>query len=78
MEISMTINLKCYSYSILTGSFPYWLKTAASLQVLILRSNQFYGDLINNSSFNKNSFSNLQIIDLSHNYFSGPLPSNFF
>lgn len=58
------------------GHFPYWLKAASSLRVLILGSNRFYGHIDN--SFNKNSFSNLQIIDLSRNHLSGPLPSNFF
>ncbi|KAA0039946.1 receptor like protein 30-like [Cucumis melo var. makuwa] len=60
----------------ITGYFPYWLKAALNLQVLILRSNRFYGHI--NNSFTKDSFSNLRIIDLSHNYFSGPLPSKFF
>ncbi|CAK9328552.1 unnamed protein product [Citrullus colocynthis] len=60
----------------ITGHFPYRLKAASSLQVLILRSNRFYGHI--NNSFNKDSFSNLQIIDLSRNHLSGPLPSNFF
>uniref|UniRef100_A0A9I9DRG2 Receptor-like protein 12 n=1 Tax=Cucumis melo TaxID=3656 RepID=A0A9I9DRG2_CUCME len=56
--------------------FPHWLKAALNLQVLILRSNGFYGHI--NNSFTKDSFSNLQIIDLSRNYFSGPWPSKFF
>ncbi|TYK24555.1 receptor like protein 30-like [Cucumis melo var. makuwa] len=60
----------------ITGYFPYWLKTVLDLQVLILRSNRFYGHI--NNSFTKDSFSNLRIIDLSRNYFSGPLPSKFF
>ncbi|KAL0538411.1 hypothetical protein IC582_027430 [Cucumis melo] len=59
----------------ITGHFPYWLKSALYLQVIILRSNQFYGRI--NNTFNKDSFSNLRIIDLSHNNFDGPLPSNF-
>ncbi|KAL0538399.1 hypothetical protein IC582_027417 [Cucumis melo] len=60
----------------ITGYFPHWLKAALNLQVLILRSNGFYGHI--NNSFTKDSFSNLQIIDLSRNYFSGPWPSKFF
>ncbi|CAK9328561.1 unnamed protein product [Citrullus colocynthis] len=67
------LDLKSNNFS---GHFPYRLKAASSLQVLILRSNRFYGHI--NNSFNKDSFSNLQIIDLSRNHLSGPLPSNFF
>uniref|UniRef100_A0A0A0LJQ6 Leucine-rich repeat-containing N-terminal plant-type domain-containing protein n=1 Tax=Cucumis sativus TaxID=3659 RepID=A0A0A0LJQ6_CUCSA len=63
-------------YNNITGYFPWWLKAALNLQVLILRSNRFYGHI--NNSFHKDSFSNLRIIDLSHNYFIGPLPSNLF
>nr|XP_023894420.1 receptor-like protein Cf-9 homolog [Quercus suber] len=46
------------------------------LQVLILRSNKFNGQLDNFKT--KSSFSLLRIIDLSHNEFSGSLPTNFF
>uniref|UniRef100_A0A0A0K946 Uncharacterized protein n=2 Tax=Cucumis sativus TaxID=3659 RepID=A0A0A0K946_CUCSA len=59
----------------ITGYFPSRLKPALYLQVIILRSNQFYGHI--NDTFHKDSFSNLRIIDLSHNNFDGPLPSNF-
>ncbi|XP_022145113.1 receptor-like protein 12 [Momordica charantia] len=60
----------------ITGYFPHWLQSASSLQVLILRSNRFYGHI--NNSMTRHSFPNLRIIDLSRNYFSGPLPSNLF
>ena len=57
-------------------SFPYWLEDLPVLQVLILRSNKFNGQLDNFKT--KSSFSLLRIIDLSHNEFSGSLPTNFF
>ncbi|XP_022717797.1 receptor-like protein 12 [Durio zibethinus] len=45
------------------------------LQVLVLRSNRFYG--LDNSKVTS-SFTHLRVIDLSHNHFSGYLPMKFF
>ncbi|XP_022717795.1 probable LRR receptor-like serine/threonine-protein kinase At1g34110 [Durio zibethinus] len=45
------------------------------LQVLVLRSNRFYG--LDNSKVTS-SFTHLRVIDLSHNHFSGYLPTKFF
>ncbi|XP_059663945.1 receptor-like protein 6 [Cornus florida] len=56
--------------------FPFWLKTLPELKVLILRFNRFHGAILNpNSSF---AFPKLQILDLSHNGFTGKLPSGYF
>ncbi|XP_044473185.1 receptor-like protein 7 [Mangifera indica] len=56
--------------------FPYWLGTLSELKVLVLRSNRFYGPIqISKSLFH---FSNLQILDLSHNEFKGFLPRKLF
>ncbi|KAG6658638.1 hypothetical protein CIPAW_04G175600 [Carya illinoinensis] len=57
-------------------TFPLWLETLPVLQILILRSNGFYG-AIRNIQINC-TFSNLHIIDLSHNNFSGDLPAECF
>ncbi|WRX28576.1 Leucine-rich repeat - like 10, partial [Theobroma cacao] len=57
-------------------TFPHWLASLPDLQVLILRKNRLYGPMPNSiASYN---FSALQIIDLSHNVLTGPLPTKFF
>ncbi|KAG5551567.1 hypothetical protein RHGRI_009840 [Rhododendron griersonianum] len=56
--------------------FPFWLLSLPELQVLILRSNRFHGAIENPKTNLK--FPKLRIIDLSHNGFSGTLPSEYF
>ncbi|KAB1209231.1 Receptor-like protein 12 [Morella rubra] len=56
-------------------TFPFWLGTLAQLKILVLRSNRFHG-VINDPETN-DTFPKLRIIDLSHNDFSGNLPSRF-
>ncbi|XP_058211408.1 receptor-like protein 6 [Rhododendron vialii] len=56
--------------------FPFWLGSLPELQVLILRSNRFHGAIENPKTNLK--FPKLRIIDLSHNGFSGTLPSEYF
>ncbi|XP_058211277.1 receptor-like protein 7 [Rhododendron vialii] len=58
------------------GTFPFLLGALPDLKVLILRSNKFHG-VIENPEINL-AFPKLRIIDLSHNEFSGNLPSNYF
>ncbi|XVF18631.1 hypothetical protein REPUB_Repub11eG0039200 [Reevesia pubescens] len=60
----------------LKDTFPHWLGQLPLLQVLILRSNRFHGPIHNSTA--PSSFPKLQIIDLSHNEFTGLLPTNFF
>ncbi|XP_052888088.1 receptor-like protein 7 [Gossypium arboreum] len=60
----------------LTDRFPHWLALLPSLQVLILRSNRFYGSL--RHSIASSNFFSLEIIDLSGNEFTGTLPTRFF
>ncbi|KAI8558073.1 hypothetical protein RHMOL_Rhmol04G0060200 [Rhododendron molle] len=57
-------------------TFPLWLGALPELQVLVLRSNRFHGAIENPKTNLK--FSKLRIIDLSHNGFSGTLPSEYF
>ncbi|XP_030539642.1 receptor-like protein 6 [Rhodamnia argentea] len=56
--------------------FPSWLGSLLGLKVLILRYNGFHG-LIGERA-DGIEFPMLQILDLSHNIFSGGLPSKYF
>ncbi|GLT39476.1 hypothetical protein SLA2020_136640 [Shorea laevis] len=60
----------------LNDSFPQWLGVLPRLRVLILRSNLFHGAISN--SMPTFYFSQLRIIDVSRNDFTGLLPSNYF
>ncbi|KAK9016525.1 hypothetical protein V6N11_079021 [Hibiscus sabdariffa] len=60
----------------LNDTFPDWLGNLDQLQVLILRSNMFYGQVDRYEV--TVSFTRLRVIDISHNSFSGYLPMNFF
>ncbi|ESR40790.1 hypothetical protein KPL70_020990 [Citrus sinensis] len=51
--------------------FPCWLKNASGLQVLVLRSNKFSGNI--SCPRNNVSWTKLQIVDLASNNFSGRL-----
>ncbi|KAA3467748.1 LRR receptor-like serine/threonine-protein kinase GSO1 [Gossypium australe] len=60
----------------LSDTFPHWLGMLPKLQALILRSNRFHGSIqVSSTTF---SFSRLQMVDLSHNDFTGLLPTEFF
>lgn len=56
--------------------FPKWLLKLPKLQVLSLRSNKFHGTIT--TSKTKHLSSQLKIIDLSHNEFTGHLPAWLF
>ncbi|KAL9457329.1 hypothetical protein AB3S75_006387 [Citrus x aurantiifolia] len=60
----------------ITDVFPSWLGTLPELEVLVLKSNNFHGEIKEpRTTFD---FSKLRIIDLSHNRFGGILPSKHF
>ncbi|KAL7190944.1 hypothetical protein ACSBR2_023088 [Camellia fascicularis] len=59
-----------------SDKFPYWLENLTSLRVLILRFNKFHGLILNSEC--KFPFPNLRVMDLSNNYFTGPLPRKYF
>ncbi|KAH9779615.1 Receptor-like protein 7 [Citrus sinensis] len=62
--------------NMISDTFPSWLGSLPELKILVLRSNRFYGPLYNsNITF---PFPALQIIDLSHNEFTGFLPTTIF
>ncbi|KAL8539228.1 hypothetical protein ACS0TY_001011 [Phlomoides rotata] len=58
-------------------TFPTWLQNLTGLKVLILKSNCFHSSISPPLS-NINSFSSLQIIDVSHNNFTGILQEKLF
>ncbi|TYH86600.1 hypothetical protein ES332_D01G055300v1 [Gossypium tomentosum] len=60
----------------INDTFPHWLGDLPRLQVLVLRSNYFHGQIAH--SANESHFSTLQILCLSHNRFSGFLPTTYF
>ncbi|KAG7599117.1 Leucine-rich repeat typical subtype [Arabidopsis suecica] len=62
--------------NIIKDTFPFWLGSLPSLNVLILRSNQFYGPVY--QPHLSAGFQNLRVIDISHNGFSGSLPPSYF
>ncbi|XP_059289322.1 putative receptor like protein 25 [Lycium ferocissimum] len=59
------------------NTFPCMLKKFSNLYVLVLRSNRFHGNL-RCPIANNETWSKLQIIDLSANNFSGSLPTRYF
>ncbi|CAF1957696.1 unnamed protein product, partial [Brassica napus] len=61
----------------INDTFQFWLESLRNLQVLVLHSNEFHGLLQYHPNVTP-SFSQLRIIDISHNSFTGTLPSNFF
>ncbi|KAM7481586.1 hypothetical protein LguiB_006169 [Lonicera macranthoides] len=61
----------------LNDTFPVWLGALPKLKVLIFKSNRFHGS-IPNSVHIKSPFTNLKIIDLSNNEFSGRIPLKYF
>ncbi|XP_059663584.1 receptor-like protein 6 [Cornus florida] len=62
--------------NLINDTFPVWLGTLSNLTVLILQFNKFHGSIPN--PYSNVAFPSLHIIDLSHNCFTGELPSNFF
>ncbi|KAJ8451215.1 hypothetical protein Cgig2_013987 [Carnegiea gigantea] len=53
-------------------TFPSWLGALPSLHILVLRYNKFYGS-VPSPAFDS-EFTQLRIIDISHNFHVGPLP----
>jgi len=62
--------------NMIDDTFPSFLETLPKLEVVILRSNKLHGSLKGPTV--KESFSKLQIFDLSNNNLSGPLPTEYF
>nr|TKR86100.1 hypothetical protein D5086_0000240030 [Populus alba] len=62
--------------NMIDDTFPSFLETLPQLEVVVLRSNKLHGSLKGPTV--KDSFSKLQILDLSNNSLSGPLPTDYF
>ncbi|KAL9346183.1 hypothetical protein Peur_061036 [Populus x canadensis] len=62
--------------NMIDDTFPSFLETLPKLEVVVLRSNKLHGSLKGPTV--KESFSKLQIFDLSNNSLSGPLPTEYF
>ena len=60
----------------INGIFPHWLGTLPNLRVLVLHANRFQYTIGN--PMTKFTFTNLQLIDISHNEFHGYLPTKYF
>ncbi|GMP98260.1 hypothetical protein CsSME_00046215 [Camellia sinensis var. sinensis] len=63
-------------HNFIEDAFPFWLENLPQLKVIVLRDNKFHG-LIGQPR-KRLAFANLHIIDVSHNDFTGPLPSKYF
>ncbi|XP_047320312.1 receptor-like protein Cf-9 [Impatiens glandulifera] len=61
--------------NMINGTFPIWVDALPRLEVLVLRSNKFHGFL--NISMTPSPFPELRIFDISHNEFTGHLPSYY-
>ncbi|XP_010413968.1 PREDICTED: receptor-like protein 12 isoform X1 [Camelina sativa] len=62
----------------INDSFPFWLKALKNLKVLTLRSNRFVGSISPPDDQGPLAFPKLQILEISHNRFTGTLPRNYF
>ncbi|XP_031266265.1 receptor-like protein 7 isoform X2 [Pistacia vera] len=60
----------------INDTFPSWLETLPNLKVLILQSNRLRGAIKEPET--DSAFLKLRIIDISHNRFTGHLPSKYF
>ncbi|KAL1220467.1 Receptor like protein 23 [Cardamine amara subsp. amara] len=63
--------------NLIEDTFPFWLKASPNLQVLILRSNKFYGP-ISPPHQGPLGFPELQIFEISDNKFTGSLHPSYF
>ncbi|WVZ87983.1 hypothetical protein U9M48_034552 [Paspalum notatum var. saurae] len=65
----------------ISDSFPCWMSSLPKLQVLVLKSNKFTGRLLNppydSEDGDKCEFTELRIVDIASNNFSGSLPEGW-
>ncbi|CAL5435607.1 unnamed protein product [Camellia sinensis] len=63
-------------HNFIEDAFPFWLENLPQLKVIVLRDNKFHGPI--GQPRKRLAFTNLHIIDMSHNDFTGNLPSKYF
>ncbi|XP_028106075.1 receptor-like protein 33 [Camellia sinensis] len=63
-------------HNFIEDAFPFWLGNLPQLKVIVLRDNKFHGPI--EQPRKRLAFTNLHIIDISHNDFTGTLPSKYF
>ncbi|XP_028095484.1 receptor-like protein 43 [Camellia sinensis] len=64
------------SHNFIEDAFPFRLENLPQLKVIVLRHNKFHGPI--EQLRKRLAFTNLHIIDISYNDFTGPLPSKYF
>ncbi|KAM6570795.1 hypothetical protein CsatB_018780 [Cannabis sativa] len=74
--ICMNLEYVDFSFNQLNDVFPTWLGSFPQLKVVLLRENRFHG-VIGKPQNTMSQFPMLQIIDMSNNYFTGALPSEY-
>ncbi|KAL7197820.1 hypothetical protein ACSBR2_020359 [Camellia fascicularis] len=63
-------------HNFIEDTFPFWLENLPQLKVIVLRDNKFHGPIEQPRKIL--AFTNLHIIDMSQNDFTGTLPSKYF
>ncbi|CAN6977292.1 unnamed protein product [Brassica oleracea var. botrytis] len=72
-----SLRVLAVDHNSIKDTFPFWLKALSNLKVFILRSNKFYGS-ISPPDQGPLGFSELRILEISDNNFTGSLPPNYF
>ncbi|KAL7225646.1 hypothetical protein ACSBR1_020913 [Camellia fascicularis] len=72
----MNLEILNLGHNLIEDTFPFWLENLSNLQVIVLRDNKFHGPI--EQPRKRLAFTNLHIIDMSHNDFTGTLPSKYF
>ncbi|XP_028066691.1 receptor-like protein 9DC3 [Camellia sinensis] len=63
-------------HNLIEDTFPFWLEKLPKLKVIVLQDNKFHGPI--EQPGKRLAFTNLHIVDISHNDFIGTLPSKYF
>ncbi|THG00539.1 receptor-like protein 12 [Camellia sinensis] len=77
-SLANCMNLKILNlgHNFIEDAFPFWLENLPQLKIIVLRDNKFHGPI--EQPRKRLAFTNLHIIDMSHNEFTGTLPSIYF
>ncbi|KAI7992186.1 Receptor-like protein 9DC3 [Camellia lanceoleosa] len=72
----MNLEILNVGHNFLEDAFPFWLENLPQLKIIVLRDNKLHGPI--EQPRKRLAFTNLHIIDMSHNEFTGTLPSEYF